>query len=333
MAGTSQQPVNSDALRTAGATAFAAVVGSFGIVLYAYATAADSRAFAALLGAGILMSGASALVGALLGFLFGVPRTMQQARLDNGDSGGSGTRDEATNAGARPRYLVNTNLEQISDWLTKIFVGLGLTQLNTIPTRMWAYAGELAPALGGGKSGQVVVLVLVVCFATDGFFFGYLLTRLFLTEAFMRAERGLEEIAEKVATAVAKETTSQLDSRFVANEMRSALYAASPDGFRRAIRQGERQRDQSGDATPAEIWALLACAYGQAYAWELAQRTPPGELAPLREKALDAVRRAAVDPQWKETLREVWHPPSDTAVDTDLVVFRDDPDFAKELAL
>src|SRR5262245_8259356 len=54
------------------------------------------------LGAGALLAGAAALVGALLGFLFGIPRTLQ-ADPSHPEEG---------------RSTVNTNLEQISDWLT-----------------------------------------------------------------------------------------------------------------------------------------------------------------------------------------------------------------------
>lgn len=327
----SDRPLNADVRRTVSTTGVGALVGTLGIVLYAVATATTGWAATAVIGAGLLMSGAAAFVGALLGFLFGVPRTLQQARTDGTVNGEAPTEGAPTNGSSRPRYLVNTNLEQISDWLTKIIVGIGLTQLNTIPGRAWLYAGAFAPALGGTETARVLVLVLVVCFATDGFFFGYLLTRLFLTEAFMRAERGLEEIAEKVATAVAEKTSLQVDVRFIGQEMRSALYATPPDGFRRAIRLGERQTTQSGEDTPPEIWGLLACGYGQEYAWELNHGKRAEDLMDLRGRALAATRRAAADPGWKETLRDVWQPSDSESIDVDLVAFRTDPEFAKVL--
>src|SRR4051812_47035222 len=49
--------------------------------------------------------------GVILGFLFGIPRT---------DKKESPTEEE------RILYIDNTNLEEISDWLTKIIVGLSL---------------------------------------------------------------------------------------------------------------------------------------------------------------------------------------------------------------
>jgi len=58
-----------------------------------------------------------------IGFLFGIPRVLQRDVL---------TPNDYTD---RDNYIqrVNTNLEQISDWLIKIIVGLGLVQLQQIP--------------------------------------------------------------------------------------------------------------------------------------------------------------------------------------------------------
>jgi len=61
---------------------------------------------------GLFLAGASTVAGSLVGFLFGVP---QYRRPDH-----SSTRN------ANSTTTPNTNLEQISDWLTKIIVGVGL---------------------------------------------------------------------------------------------------------------------------------------------------------------------------------------------------------------
>jgi hypothetical protein len=63
------------------------------------------------LGAGVAIAIASAATGYLLGFLFGISRSLQ-----GGDSSESNSQS----------FPGNTNLEQISDWLTKILVGVGL---------------------------------------------------------------------------------------------------------------------------------------------------------------------------------------------------------------
>src|SRR6185503_13654313 len=61
---------------------------------------------------GALVALAPAAVGALLGFVFGIPKTLQSNAPPAADG--------------KAAYQVNTNLEQISDWLTKMLVGVGL---------------------------------------------------------------------------------------------------------------------------------------------------------------------------------------------------------------
>lgn len=75
-------------------------------------------------------------VGALIGFLFGIPRVLQQDVIPVSKPAPSGvTATSPTTESSIDSYSlkVNTNLEQISDWLTKIFVGLGLVQLQRVP--------------------------------------------------------------------------------------------------------------------------------------------------------------------------------------------------------
>jgi len=49
---------------------------------------------------------------------------------------------EVPSANGQPGYSGNTNLEQISDWLTKILVGVGLTQLREIPGQVQRLATQ-----------------------------------------------------------------------------------------------------------------------------------------------------------------------------------------------
>lgn len=37
---------------------------------------------------------------------------------------------------AKSRLLINTSVEQISDWLTKAIVGIGLFQLKSVPSNL-----------------------------------------------------------------------------------------------------------------------------------------------------------------------------------------------------
>ena len=86
------------------------------------------------------------LLGGFIGFLFGIPRT--------GDKNKNGEENEV-NFQSSGEYSEsfsvspNTNLEQISDWLTKILVGIGLTQIDSILEGGEKLINYLVPAFGG----------------------------------------------------------------------------------------------------------------------------------------------------------------------------------------
>jgi hypothetical protein len=82
---------------------------------------------------------ASGGVGALLGFLFGLPRSLPE----------TGHRNRGLHG-----YLDNTNLLDVSDWLTKIIVGLSLVQIGKLPSAVGQLGRSLAPALGYSPDGK-----------------------------------------------------------------------------------------------------------------------------------------------------------------------------------
>jgi hypothetical protein len=130
----------------------------------------DVLAVAALVAGGALVS------GGLLGFLFGIPRSL---------SGPEGAAD-GTAAGA---YRPNTNLEQISDWLTKILVGVGLVQFTTLAQHAGELVTFLGPALGGDPLGETFAAATLVIYGISGFLAFYLVTRIYLGRAFAQADR------------------------------------------------------------------------------------------------------------------------------------------------
>lgn len=168
-----------------------------------YVTQGWSAAFA-VLGVAMICSGAASLVGGLLGFLFGIPRsaeaTVSRTRLTHG--GGSPPAGAAEGAAAPagpaptaqaaperpPQLRVNTNLEDISDGITKVLLGAGLAQANQIVTGAVRLAAFLGPSFGPGAAGQAVAIATIIYGALEGFFAGYLATRLYLTAAFERAD-------------------------------------------------------------------------------------------------------------------------------------------------
>jgi hypothetical protein len=134
------------------------------------------------------------LAGTFIGFLFGIPKVVQT---------NTGTTATPTNAGeGAPGYQqqVNSNLTEISDWLTKIIVGLGLVNLTKFPPYLSAIANILAKGLVTPPNGVALAFAYgtILCYTTLGFLFGYITTRIYLAGAFSEADQNaLRRIAEK----------------------------------------------------------------------------------------------------------------------------------------
>lgn len=111
--------------------------------------------------------------GFALGFLFGIPKTGQGPVIPGGSD--------------RPRVRVNSNLEEISDWLTKVLVGATVTQLVTIPAAIQTAASYMARSAGVPQH-ESIFAAMIVYFTTVGFFGGYVMTRMFLSGAFVRSD-------------------------------------------------------------------------------------------------------------------------------------------------
>jgi len=128
-------------------------VGYLGLIGWSASTCAS---WLSVLSSGTLLGCASFCCGALLGLLFGMPR-------------GPSTKGEGTN-------LENTNLVQISDWLTKALVGAGLTQAHNL--------GEVLTRIGSTYADELhsrgVAIALVIYYGIAGFFSGWLITRFFV---------------------------------------------------------------------------------------------------------------------------------------------------------
>jgi hypothetical protein len=68
----------------------------------------------------------------------------------------------------------NTNLYQVSDWLTKIVVGVGLVQIGRALPVLTRLAESMKAPLGGQASSAAFGLGLTITYAVLGFFFLYL---------------------------------------------------------------------------------------------------------------------------------------------------------------
>lgn len=182
------------------------LAGVIGVVLFAL-QAPSLREFFSATAVGVMVSGASLLIGGFLGFLFGIPRTLQQERPVEMPGGPVGFRQEGGDQFAN--YRANTNLEQISDWLTKILVGVGLTQLNKIPTALTQVGQSVSAGFGQANITPVFVLSTILYFLICGFLFGYLWTRLFLPGAFRQADLSVLASQVREARTEAKQAASE----------------------------------------------------------------------------------------------------------------------------
>src|SRR5687767_11994550 len=87
------------------------------------------------------------------------------------------------------QFRPNTNLEEISDWLTKILVGIGLIQLGQLSDRVGRLVTAVADGIGGNPPNPTFALALLLYFTMVGFLASYLLTRLYLPRAFTSAQQ------------------------------------------------------------------------------------------------------------------------------------------------
>ena len=177
--------------------------GAGGVAVFAFVFQAATWAEYARTVAGLLMvAGCAWSVGGLVGFLFGIPRTLS---LPSGDvDDGVAGRDQL-------QYRVNTNLEQISDWLTKILVGVGLAELHQLPAALRGASDYFAAAIGGRAAADLsgFLVALLVYFAIVGLMTGYLGTRVLLAPLFKLADTrkvsGRRRAIGRVRTLVALE--------------------------------------------------------------------------------------------------------------------------------
>ncbi len=125
---------------------------------------------------------AAAAVGGLLGFLFGIPRSLQGNTVVAAPAIATPPAGAAPASTSKPAaqpgraFAGNSNLEEISDWLTKIIVGVGLVQANTIYGKVAALAAQFEESTDAAGADVMFVLVLISALV-GGFLFLYLETR------------------------------------------------------------------------------------------------------------------------------------------------------------
>lgn len=299
---------------------------------------------AALIGFGVAILVAAFELGAFLGFLFAMPRVLTSA----GNGADPGQDLDGTTTGQR-LLRTNTNLERISDWLTTLLVGAGLTQLARAGEALEAFRLFVARGVSSAKLPATLLpgiapLLLVAGFVL-GFLFMYLYTRIEITRVFVLVEHelGLDRDAQRAiagaslsivrqssdsaeATTIDKNPPPVLSPGSVSIDdgldvMFNLLYR--PEGYKRVITLSD-QIANTAAAQRADYWFYRAAAFGQQLdACEAAGDQAGVEKA--RTMAIEAARRAvALDPGYRNRL---WMISDPDGPDDDLAKLRDDPDF------
>lgn len=347
--------------------------GAVAILVALSIMASQSSGWTAAVGVCLIIFFAAAAVGSAFGFLFAVPRLLADRATDaandvTSDVDASARKRDNTSAsakGATPAELStrllrsNSNLERISDWLTTMLVGVGLSQIGAIGTTLNQFSGFLAakalvfPAEGSGAAtagvlpavGPMILIFGVVV----GFLGTYVYTRVVVADLFNRAEHGFSnaalerkpvsaEAAGRVlqeARALSVQTSDPTidalaNARTVSvgdalNLMFQLLY--EPLGYERVINMAAELRTSPAPRT-ADYWYCLAAAYGQQHhALKINGSDEPGALDAARTNALNAAREAvARDPGYADRLWWLSDPDED---DDDLADFRSDPEFRR----
>ena len=146
------------------------LLGGVALILYAASQPAPGAVFAG----GVFIAAALALVGGFGGFLFGLPRSGAPTPPAVAPTPPAGAPASVASPAAP---TANANIIEISDWLTKIIVGVGLTQPGFIPGEFQRLVDYLRGALGNPPGSELIVGALIVLYAVAGFLVTYLFTR------------------------------------------------------------------------------------------------------------------------------------------------------------
>lgn len=274
----------------------------FDIVLVIHSCAVYGPSYAP---AGLLLAICSGIIGTFFGFLFGIPRSL--AAGDGGSSGGSPR-------SSRQRYATNTNLEQISDWLTKAILTMSLVGATSIWRGSQDAANIIAPLVAPAGEASAVAFVLVVwyLFLVNGFLGGYLWTRVALTQDFRESEDEALQTPE-----------------YYEGLMHAYLYR-TPNGYQRTLEIAEEYRVEYDDSLTGRMCLYLACAHAQQYT-ALTNRTgeeAKRDAATAKTKVLqNAELSMKMERENIGLIKQLWAPGPNDDPNGDFVIFKEDAEF------
>lgn len=231
--------------------------------------------FIAIFGVLIGVMIAFVVLGGFLGFLFGIPRLLSHAGSQTSLSGANADAKRETpvksdsERAARRFFSSNTNLEEISDWITKIIVGLSLVQAGTIFEKIKKAAAVFkASALPDTAGADIVFVLIVVAASITGFLLFYMETRTRITLMFGDLEVAADEVGR---VAEAKDVKAILNAPIAAT-------LGTEDGSVKPVAPGPIEQDKKileakyEDLKTADDLAAWASAQARANNFEAAIR-------------------------------------------------------------
>ena len=263
-------------------------------------------------GVGVLIFLSAALCGAVVGFLFAVPRLL----------------DAGTDAVGPKRLLGgNDNVSRVSDWLTTMLIGIGLTQLGNINDGLIGFRdfleqhAQLYGTAAAPNAGMLPVMgpLLLILGLVVGFLYLYLHTRIELVAGFREAELVLGgELAALVKSVAATGSHRGVLGAQLADKgavtiaeaiavMHKSLFDTANAGFEQTIAIGRALATTSA-VERADYWFYLAAAYGQMHA-QLPGDANAAARGPVEGEALYAAERAvALEPSYAPQLAKLAEP-------------------------
>ena len=160
----------------------------------------------------LLVASACALSGALLGFLFAVPKRKRAGDAAAAPAVSPGAGGESGKGTVH--YESNTSLEEISDWLTKIIVGVGLVQAQEIAAALGRAGGAVGTGVfrqpAGAPAAEVIGVATILTFAVLGFLAAFLWFRQNLMIAWTQSQEEANAVSqERMSAAPAERVQSE----------------------------------------------------------------------------------------------------------------------------
>ncbi len=204
----------------------------------------------------LMWAGACLSCGLLVGFLFGIPKVLQETAPVAVAPAGA-TAPAAGAPGRGYRQVLNTNLEQVSDWLTKIIVGVGLVELRRLPDHLDRAATLVATGAGDPVGDHSIATALILYFSIAGFLGAYLATRLHLARAFALADQAAQQTLGEILGMLDVEARATVTRAHAADTADGAAAASPlPTAEERVV--AERVAKRASELDPGSLEDELA---------------------------------------------------------------------------